>query len=174
MKLKISVLPGDGIGPEVTREAVRILRFVADLNNYDFDSPSARSAAWPSTVWFAAAGRDHRELPEEQRCPAGRRGIAEIRPSSAGKACRSRSARPAQGARGIRQSPSCDRLSRHRRLLAAERRDRSRRRHHVRPRVARRPVLRRAPRIRWREARSGLQHHALFGRRDRARRPRCF
>jgi len=36
-KLKITVLPGDGIGPEVTREAVRILRCVADLNSYEFE-----------------------------------------------------------------------------------------------------------------------------------------
>ncbi|HWR15988.1 MAG TPA: 3-isopropylmalate dehydrogenase [Terriglobales bacterium] len=36
MKLNICVLPGDGIGPEVTREAVRILRFVAESQNYDF------------------------------------------------------------------------------------------------------------------------------------------
>jgi 3-isopropylmalate dehydrogenase len=31
MRLKITVLPGDGIGPEVTREAVRVLREVAGL-----------------------------------------------------------------------------------------------------------------------------------------------
>ncbi|HLH09994.1 MAG TPA: 3-isopropylmalate dehydrogenase [Terriglobales bacterium] len=36
-KLKITILPGDGIGPEVTKEAVRILRCVADLNNYEFE-----------------------------------------------------------------------------------------------------------------------------------------
>jgi 3-isopropylmalate dehydrogenase len=30
------MLPGDGVGPEVTREAVRVLRAVADLNGYDF------------------------------------------------------------------------------------------------------------------------------------------
>ncbi len=35
-KLNICVLPGDGIGPEVTREAVRILKFVADTHSYDF------------------------------------------------------------------------------------------------------------------------------------------
>jgi 3-isopropylmalate dehydrogenase len=35
-KLKITVLPGDGIGPEVTREAVRILQAVADINGYEF------------------------------------------------------------------------------------------------------------------------------------------
>src|SRR6185369_10347191 len=36
MKLNICVLPGDGIGPEVTREALRVLRFVAESQGYDF------------------------------------------------------------------------------------------------------------------------------------------
>lgn len=36
MKLNICVLPGDGVGPEVTREAVRILKFLADAQGYDF------------------------------------------------------------------------------------------------------------------------------------------
>lgn len=36
MKLNIVVLPGDGVGPEVTREAVRVLRAVSDFNGYDF------------------------------------------------------------------------------------------------------------------------------------------
>jgi 3-isopropylmalate dehydrogenase len=37
MKLKITVLPGDGIGPEVTREAVSVLRAVADLYAHQID-----------------------------------------------------------------------------------------------------------------------------------------
>jgi len=36
MKLKIAVLPGDGVGPEVTHEAVRVLRTVSEVNGYDF------------------------------------------------------------------------------------------------------------------------------------------
>jgi 3-isopropylmalate dehydrogenase len=36
MKLRITLLPGDGIGPEVTAEAVRVLRGVADLTGYEF------------------------------------------------------------------------------------------------------------------------------------------
>lgn len=36
MRLNICVLPGDGIGPEVTREAVRVLRYVAEAQGYDF------------------------------------------------------------------------------------------------------------------------------------------
>src|ERR1700743_3854755 len=33
MKLKIAILAGDGIGPEVTREAVNILKAVAEFSN---------------------------------------------------------------------------------------------------------------------------------------------
>ncbi len=36
MQLKVTVLPGDGIGPEVTREAVSILRAVADHRGHEF------------------------------------------------------------------------------------------------------------------------------------------
>jgi 3-isopropylmalate dehydrogenase len=37
MKLKILVLAGDGIGPEVTREAVRVLRTVAEAGGHTFN-----------------------------------------------------------------------------------------------------------------------------------------
>jgi len=37
MNLKIAVLPGDGVGPEVTREAVRVLRAVSEVNGYEFE-----------------------------------------------------------------------------------------------------------------------------------------
>jgi 3-isopropylmalate dehydrogenase len=37
MKFKILVVAGDGIGPEVTSEATRILRSVAELGGYDFE-----------------------------------------------------------------------------------------------------------------------------------------
>ncbi len=37
MKLKITVLPGDGVGPEVTEQAVRVLQEVADENGHRFD-----------------------------------------------------------------------------------------------------------------------------------------
>ena len=36
MKLKIAVLAGDGIGPEVTQEATQILRVVAELGGHEF------------------------------------------------------------------------------------------------------------------------------------------
>jgi len=37
MKLRITVLPGDGIGPEVTAEAVRVLQTIATLHGYRFE-----------------------------------------------------------------------------------------------------------------------------------------
>ena len=36
MKLRLAVLAGDGIGPEVTREAVQVLRVVAEAGGHDF------------------------------------------------------------------------------------------------------------------------------------------
>lgn len=36
MRLKIAVLAGDGIGPEVTNEAIKILRTVAEFGGHDF------------------------------------------------------------------------------------------------------------------------------------------
>src|SRR5438105_353123 len=36
-RLKIVILPGDGIGPEVTAEAVRVLQTVAGLHGYRFE-----------------------------------------------------------------------------------------------------------------------------------------
>jgi len=37
MKIRITVLPGDGIGPEVTAEAVRVLQTVAVIQGYHFE-----------------------------------------------------------------------------------------------------------------------------------------
>ncbi|HEX4898879.1 MAG TPA: isocitrate/isopropylmalate family dehydrogenase, partial [Pyrinomonadaceae bacterium] len=37
MKLKITILEGDGIGPEVTREAVRVLRAIAACHGHEFN-----------------------------------------------------------------------------------------------------------------------------------------
>jgi 3-isopropylmalate dehydrogenase len=41
MKLKILVVAGDGIGPEVTREAVKVLRSVAEVGGHDFQFAGA-------------------------------------------------------------------------------------------------------------------------------------
>lgn len=47
MKLKITLLPGDGIGPEVTEQAVRVLRTVAEVYGHDliFDEQLIGGAA---------------------------------------------------------------------------------------------------------------------------------
>jgi 3-isopropylmalate dehydrogenase len=47
MRLKITILEGDGIGPEVTREAVRVLSALAALHGhrFDFDSKPIGGAA---------------------------------------------------------------------------------------------------------------------------------
>src|SRR5262249_8244144 len=36
MNLKVVVLPGDGVGPEVTEQAVHVLREVADIHGHNF------------------------------------------------------------------------------------------------------------------------------------------
>jgi 3-isopropylmalate dehydrogenase len=41
MKLKVLVVAGDGIGPEVTREAVKVLRSVAEVGGHDFQFEEA-------------------------------------------------------------------------------------------------------------------------------------
>jgi 3-isopropylmalate dehydrogenase len=41
MKLKVLVVAGDGIGPEVTREAVKVLRSVAEVGGHDFQFAEA-------------------------------------------------------------------------------------------------------------------------------------
>ena len=37
MKLKVTVLPGDGIGPEVTAQAVRVLETIAGISGLTFE-----------------------------------------------------------------------------------------------------------------------------------------
>ena len=41
MKMKIAVLPGDGIGPEINREAVRVLKAIAERFDHDFSFEEA-------------------------------------------------------------------------------------------------------------------------------------
>ena len=41
VSLKVALLPGDGIGPEVTEEAVRILKNVAEHSGRTFSFPGA-------------------------------------------------------------------------------------------------------------------------------------
>ena len=57
MKLNIAVLPGDGIGPEVTREAVKVLKAIASEFNHTFTFQSA-------AVGAAAIDEQNDPLPE--------------------------------------------------------------------------------------------------------------
>ena len=57
MKAKIAVLPGDGIGPEVVPQAVKVLEKVATLYGHHFEFPTA-------DVGGAAIDRTGRPLPE--------------------------------------------------------------------------------------------------------------
>lgn len=41
MKMKIAVLPGDGIGPEITQQSVRVLKAVAERFDHDFEFEEA-------------------------------------------------------------------------------------------------------------------------------------
>ncbi len=87
MRLDITVLPGDGVGPEVTREAVRILRTVLDVYGYEasfeeraiggvairqfgtpLPEPTARACTESHAVLLGAVGG-----PEFDSLPAGER-----------------------------------------------------------------------------------------------------
>ena len=57
MKLRVAILPGDGIGPEVTAQAVAVLQTVSDICGYDF-----RFKSHP--IGGAAIEKDGTPLPE--------------------------------------------------------------------------------------------------------------
>ena len=91
MKLKIAVLGGDGIGPEVTREAVRVLHAVADVHGHEFEfepwavggdairragtplpRPTLEACLASDAVLLGAVGApEFDSLPPEQRPEAG-------------------------------------------------------------------------------------------------------
>ena len=60
MPYRIAVLPGDGVGPEVTREAVRVLRAIENLCGYEF-----RFVEMP--IGAAAVRESGSPLPDETR-----------------------------------------------------------------------------------------------------------
>src|SRR6516162_9843108 len=57
MKLRITVLPGDGIGPEVTKQAVNVLSAVSEVCGYEFRFEHHR-------IGGAAIEKDGKPLPE--------------------------------------------------------------------------------------------------------------
>jgi 3-isopropylmalate dehydrogenase len=110
MKLKVLVVAGDGIGPEVTGEAVRVLRSVAELGGHDFEfrealiggvaikkegSPLPASTldlalANDAVLLGAVGGNEFNSLPPNKRPEAGLLqlrqalgGFANLRPSFA-------------------------------------------------------------------------------------------
>ena len=110
MRLRITVLPGDGIGPEVTAEAVRVLQAVAAIHGYKFEfkehaiggvairesgSPLPRTTldsclASDAVLLGAVGAPEYDRLPANQRPEAGllllRRalgGYANLRPAKA-------------------------------------------------------------------------------------------
>ncbi len=94
MSLKIALLPGDGIGPEVTAEAVRILKAVADARgqgHHVLDAPDRRRRHRPRRRWPARATRS-RPASASQAVLLGRRGPSEAttpsrRPSGPRRRC---------------------------------------------------------------------------------------
>ena len=108
MRVRVTVLPGDGIGPEVTAEAVRVLQTVAAIHGYKFDfeeqaiggtairqfgSPLPRATldaclASDAVLLGAVGAPEYDRLPANQRPEAGllllRRalgGYANLRPA---------------------------------------------------------------------------------------------
>jgi 3-isopropylmalate dehydrogenase len=63
MKLKIAVLPGDGVGPEVTEQAVRVLRVAADAGGHEFEFTKQPSAARRLRDGQPAPDADARRVP---------------------------------------------------------------------------------------------------------------
>jgi hypothetical protein len=109
-KLKILIVAGDGIGPEVTGEAVRVLQSVAELGGYDFafqeeliggvaikahgsplpDSTLKAALDSDAVLLGAVGGNEFNALPPSQRPEAGLLkiraelgGFANLRPSFA-------------------------------------------------------------------------------------------
>jgi 3-isopropylmalate dehydrogenase len=108
MKMKILIVAGDGIGPEVTQEAVQILRSVAEMGGHDFEitekligGVAIKAANTPlpqitldtalksdAVLLGAVGGNEFNSLPPERRPEAGllqlRRalgGFANLRPA---------------------------------------------------------------------------------------------
>ena len=87
MNLNVLILPGDGIGAEVTREAVRVLRHVAGKWNHSLTlTEGLLGGIAIHKTGTPSSGRD-RAPGRAGRChPDGRRGSAGVRQRAARKA----------------------------------------------------------------------------------------
>jgi 3-isopropylmalate dehydrogenase len=104
MKLKIAILAGDGIGPEVTNEAVAILRAVAEFGGHDFTfvplliggvAITATGSPLPTATLDAAS--------RVRRRPDGRGRRQQVQRPHPGQAPRGRPAPDPPGPRRLRQ-----------------------------------------------------------------------
>ena len=60
---KIAVLAGDGIGPEITREAIKVLKLIEERNDVSFElMPAAFGACAYFECGDAFPASDHRYL----------------------------------------------------------------------------------------------------------------
>jgi isocitrate/isopropylmalate dehydrogenase len=102
MRLKIAILAGDGIGPEVTNEAVNILKAVAEFGGHDFTFVPLLLGG----VAITATGSPRPSKPASNPTPSSSEPSATTSsttspPTSAPKPACSRSARPSA------DSPTC-------------------------------------------------------------------
>ena len=169
MSLKIALLPGDGIGPEVTEEAVRILKNVAEHSGKPFSfSTHPIGGVAIDARRRRPARADARSVPRRRCGVTRRRRPSEVRRPAAVGTSRSGAAGVAPGARRIRQPAPSDLLRAARQAHGVSAGARQRREPADHPRAAGRPVLRRAARLRS-LGQHRVQHVDLFAARDRAR-----
>src|ERR1700688_4168759 len=177
MRLKIAVLAGDGIGPEVTQQATNILRAVAELGGHDFTfvegliggtaitqtgSPlptATLDAALECDAVLLGAVGDNKfnALPPDKRPEAGLLqirqalgGFANLRPSIAYAALAKSSPPPPEAIKPA----DTHRPRRPRQKPSPPPRSHQRRRHPLRPRAPRWPLLRRPALVEQRDRRS--------------------
>ena len=164
MKLKVLVTPGDGIGPEITAEAIGVLQEVAlRRRSHAGTELQAHWRCGHREGWNASARR-HRCRSSRLRSRLFRRGgRRQIQCSSCKPAPRGRSARTARDTGRLCQPAPrlCLQGADGQQPAAAG--DHRRHRHHVCPRTARRPLLWQAPRVGQGKRRS-LQYHDLHAR----------
>ena len=173
MNLNILVLPGDGIGTEVTREAVRVLRRVAAKWHHELKLTEGllggiaiHKTGSPLPPETARAGRPGR------RHPDGRGGPAGVRQRAAGTAAGKRATGDAPGAGRLRQPAPGARVRVAARFFAFEESPGGRHRYDHRPRTDGRDLLRHSARnYGRRRGHAGGQYHDLHARGNRARCP---
>ena len=170
MDLNVLVLPGDGIGTEVTREAVRVLRArrgeVASQAEPD-RGPARRHR--DSQDRHSVSRRDGAPGGGGRCDPDGRGGTAGIRQRAAREAAGKRFTRHPQGAGRVCQPASCAGLRVATGFFTPEEPPGGRHRHDYRPRTDGRYLLRNSPRhYGRRRGDAGGQYHDLHARGNRA------